>query len=99
MLTQQQAEAVALAVINRLDPYWPDRPPHVITLVTPHRLGWLFYYQSEEYIRTGSVSAMLAGNGPILVSGSDGSYIAVGTAAPFEARLLEAEIELERVRR
>jgi hypothetical protein len=95
MITQEQAEAVARRVIDEPDPYWPDRPPHVITKVEPHRLGWLFYYQSDEYVRTGNPSAMLAGNGPVLVSRSNGSHVQVGTAAPFEIRLVEAERKLE----
>ena len=57
MINQEQAEAVARKVIDEPDPYWPDRPPHVITRVETHRLGWLFYYQSQEYIRTGNPSA------------------------------------------
>ncbi len=98
MITQEQAEAVARQVINEPDPYWPDRSPHVITKIEPHRLGWLFYYQSEEFIRTGNPSAMLAGNGPVLVSRADGSHVHVGTAAPFESRLVEAERKLESLR-
>jgi hypothetical protein len=98
MITQEQAEAVARNVIDEPDPYGPDRPPHVIARIEPHRLGWLFYYQSQEYIRTGNPSAMLAGNGPVLVSNVDGSHVQVGTAAPFESRLVEAERELEGIR-
>ena len=66
----------------------------VITEVKPHRLGWLFYYQSQEYLRSGSISSALAGNGPILVSKHDGSYVRVGTGAPLEESLAEAKREL-----
>lgn len=95
MITQEQAEAIAREVINEHDPYWPNHPPHVITTVVLHRLGWLFYFQSEEYVRTGIPSAMLVGNGPVLVSSSNGAYVRVGTAAPFESCLVEAELRLE----
>jgi hypothetical protein len=98
MITQEKAEAVARQVIDEPDPYWPDRPPHVITKIETHRLGWLFYYQSEEYIRTGNPSAMLAGNGPVLVSRADGSHVQVGAGAPFEISLVEAERKLEGIR-
>jgi hypothetical protein len=98
MITQEQAQAVARRAIDEPDPYWPDRPPHVITKVEAHRLGWLFYYQSEEYARTGNPSAMLVGNGPVLVSREDGAHVHVGTAAPFESRLVEAERKLEGIR-
>ncbi|MCX8203217.1 MAG: acetate--CoA ligase family protein, partial [Nitrososphaeria archaeon] len=46
----EEAEAVARRVIDEPDPYWPDRPPLVITKVQPHRLGWLFFYQSQRYL-------------------------------------------------
>jgi hypothetical protein len=95
MITEEQAEAIALAVINEPDPHWPDRPPLVLTKTEPHRLGWLFYYQSSEHLRTGEFSSVLAGNGPLLVAALDGSHARVGTAAPLEERIVEAARKLE----
>ena len=94
MITQEHAKSVAQRVLDEPDPYWPDRPPLIITNVEAHRLGWLFYYQSQEYLRTGDFSTILAGNGPILVSSEDGRYVRVGTAPPFAERIAEAERQL-----
>lgn len=32
------------------------------------RQGWVFFYNSEEFVRTGDPVSALAGNGPILVT-------------------------------
>jgi len=29
--------------------------------------GWAFFYQSEAFVATGDVSAMLAGHGPVVI--------------------------------
>ncbi|GAA3720337.1 hypothetical protein GCM10022224_102900 [Nonomuraea antimicrobica] len=47
--------------------------PLAITRVTEHRLGWIVSYQSQIYLRSGSTSDLLAGNGPYLVDRRDGS--------------------------
>ncbi|GAA1623482.1 hypothetical protein GCM10009733_020140 [Nonomuraea maheshkhaliensis] len=47
--------------------------PLAITRVTEHRLGWIVSYQSQAYLRSGSTSDLLAGNGPYLVDRHDGS--------------------------
>ncbi|MFD4139320.1 YrhB domain-containing protein [Streptomyces sp. NPDC058572] len=45
----------------------------VVAGVTHHELGWIIGHQSAEYLRTGNGSHALAGNGPYLVDGNDGS--------------------------
>ncbi|MFC5825198.1 YrhB domain-containing protein [Nonomuraea insulae] len=47
--------------------------PLTITRVTEHRLGWIVSYQSQAYLRSGSISDLLGGNGPYLVDRHDGS--------------------------
>jgi hypothetical protein len=94
MITQEQAEAVVLRVINEPSRHAPDRPTFVITRVEPNRLGWLFYYQSEEYVRTGELSKMYVGHGPVLVSSDNGAYVETGSAPPLAERVAEAERQL-----
>jgi hypothetical protein len=95
MITQEQAEALVLRVVNDPNRYAPDRPNFVITVVEPHRLGWLFYYQTEEYVRTRDFSKMYVGHGPVLVSSRDGAYVETGSAPPLAERVAEAERQLE----
>lgn len=48
--------------------------------------GWLFFYNSAAFIRSGSFLDALAGNGPLLV-GDDGSVQALTTAIPWEEQI------------
>lgn len=42
-----------------------------------------FFYQSDEYVKTGNSLAALAGNGPILVDRRSGFVAVAGTALPL----------------
>lgn len=53
--------------------------------------GWVFFYTSEAYVRTGAIGAMLAGNSPFLIDAEDGSLHVLGTANPVETYLQEYE--------
>lgn len=73
------------------------RTPHGMTLVilddeTIERgFGWVFFYQSREYLETGDLSQQLAGNAPIIVDREDGSVHTTGTAEPVEHYLAAYE--------
>lgn len=41
--------------------------------------GWVFFYQSEEYIRTGDLNKLIGGNAPIIVDKLNSSVIITGT--------------------
>lgn len=47
-------------------------------------LGWVFFYQSKEYIQTGDFLDAIAGNAPIIVNKYDGSLHVTGTAHTVE---------------
>lgn len=46
--------------------------------------GWMFFYQSETFLKTGDVHDCLAGNAPVIVGRFDGSLHVTGTALPPE---------------
>lgn len=48
--------------------------------------GWLFFYNSAEFLKTGDPSSALAGNGPILVS-HDGLTHILPSAIPWDIAL------------
>lgn len=52
---------------------------------------WVFGYQSVEALRTGSISAMLTGNAPIIVDGKTGEIFETGTARSTEYYLKNYE--------
>ena len=41
--------------------------------------GWVFFYQSEEFVRFGKLEKMIGGNAPILVDKFDGTIYLTGT--------------------
>lgn len=45
--------------------------------------GWVFFFNSADFVRTGNHLHALAGNGPLLVR-RDGGVIALPSAVPWE---------------
>jgi hypothetical protein len=94
MITKEQATAIVREWINRPDPYWPDRPEMVITVIEDREYGWIFYYTSRPYWETKDIRHAIAGNGPLIVSQEDASIFPAGTAAPIKDRIVEAEAKM-----
>lgn len=46
--------------------------------------GWVFFYQSKEYLEHGDIHALLLGNAPVIVDRVDGTVHVTGTAYPIE---------------
>lgn len=44
--------------------------------------GWVFFYQTKEYIETGDVMQMGGGNSPIIINKNDGTITKTGTGEP-----------------
>jgi hypothetical protein len=56
--------------------------------------GWVFFYQSRGYAENGDPSAMLIGNGPVVVLRRDGSVHQFGSALPAPEILRRFEIAM-----
>lgn len=52
-----------------------------------HSFGWVFFYDSEQHIKTGALEDALAGNAPFIVERSAGRILVTGTARPVEEYL------------
>ena len=50
-------------------------------------IGWVFFWNSRQYIEQGDYRYALAGNGPFLVDRCDGSIHQFPTAYPTEENL------------
>jgi hypothetical protein len=46
--------------------------------------GWVFFYNSVEFVRTGDMRFALGGNAPIIVDRSSGELTVTGTSHPVE---------------
>lgn len=69
------------------------------TIARPY--GWVFFYQSTEFLRTRESGKQLAGNSPILIDRVNGELRLFGTARPigdylkeYESRLPQARLEM-----
>lgn len=97
MIDQRQAESIASQYLDDL-----GREIGVsLTVVRRQDLpyGWLFFYNSMTYLKTGEIGAMLAGNAPFVVDALDGSLHVLGTAHPIEVYLEEYEVARGHVKR
>ncbi len=50
-------------------------------------VGWVFFYNSRQFVETGDEKHALIGNAPLLIDGRTGSLHLLGTERPVEAYL------------
>ena len=48
-------------------------------------VGWVFFYNSREFVETGDPRASVIGNAPLLIDGRTGLVHLLGTERPVEA--------------
>lgn len=53
--------------------------------------GWVFFYQSKQYVETGDFRCMLGGNAPYLVNRHSGILTVTGTTHDIDFYLNEYE--------
>ena len=53
--------------------------------------GWVFFYNSKEFLDTGDFRCTLAGNAPFFVDRVDGAITVTGTAKPIEDYIADYE--------
>jgi hypothetical protein len=59
------------------------------TIAKPY--GWIFFYQSKEFLDNGTALARFAGNAPIIVNRNSSEIRVTGTAKPLKHYLEEYE--------
>lgn len=96
MMNKETARAVAAESIGE-----GRETPDGITLVIvdadtqEHAFGWVFFYNSKEYLETGDFIYAIAGNAPVVVL-RDGTVRTTGTAQPLAEYLKAIEAEVNR---
>lgn len=89
----EKARAIAADYIGE-----SSQTPDGMTLVIvdeetqEHEFGWVFFYNSKEYIDTGDFIHAIAGNAPVVVL-RDGTIRTTGTARPLSSYLREIAAE------
>jgi hypothetical protein len=95
MISREQARALVEAEIHRPDPCGAQGSVKIVEDSTIERSwGWVFFYESSEYLRTGNESAALAGNAPYIVNRHTGEVIVTGTAWPTQKYIDDYESRL-----
>jgi Immunity protein 35 len=90
MITMTQAEALARTRVNELARAANDRFELLEDQTRPVDAGWLFFFNSADFIRTRDPIDALAGNGPILVF-KDGRVVQLSSALPIDQALMQAQ--------
>ena len=95
MLTREQAKELVYARINAEDPYALNKVELAIIddETIEKEYGWVFFYQTKEYLKTGDLLDVLVGNAPYIVNKYTGELIETGTANPIEEYIAEYEKE------
>lgn len=63
-----------------------------VTLERP--FGWVFFYQSRDFLLTGIERTRLAGNAPLIVNRYSGEVVSAGTAEPIEEHVASYEASI-----
>jgi len=89
MLSQQEAQELALKHASS------SVPVAIYTASTIEKpYGWIFFWDSKEFIETRQITAALADNGPILVNKFSRVVIRCDTSTRLEAWLRDYEVRL-----
>ena len=87
MITNDEAGVIANRYLDELQKEIGD--PLQLTKTQEESFGWVFFYQSKEFMETGALSSMLAGNAPFIVNRRDGAVHVLGTVHPVDVYLKE----------
>jgi hypothetical protein len=83
VIDRTEAERIAAAVVAE-----KSRGGVECVLVAEHTreepFGWVFFYQSVAFLRSGETRNRLAGNSPLVVFRDTGEVRATGTAHPLD---------------
>ena len=87
MITIKEAEVIANQYLIDLQVKIGD--PVQLTKIQEEPFGWVFFYQSKDYLETGNLSSMLAGNAPFIVDHKTGTVHVLGTVHPADVYIKE----------
>jgi len=67
-------------------PDYPQRQKHSLVVVTvrEYDFGWVFLWNTKEYVDTGNTLDAVLDNEPLIVDRGDGQLYAAGTALSLE---------------
>ena len=72
-------------------PGYQDRPKHHLVIVgeLEFEFGWVFYFNTKEFVDTGDLDHALGGNAPLIFDRADGELYFAGTAHDLDSYIEE----------
>jgi hypothetical protein len=90
-MNKEKARAIAAEHLSEGRQTPEGVTPVIIDAETQEReFGWVFFYDSKEYVETGDFIHAIPGNAPVVVL-RDGAIRTTGTARPLSEYLNEIE--------
>lgn len=94
MLNEEGANKVALEHLATLEKEIGEPLGLANSETLEKAFGWVFFYNSKDYIETGNFRSMLAGNAPFIVDRNSGEVHVTGTAKSVEDYITDYEQQL-----
>jgi hypothetical protein len=66
-----------------------------LTNIHEESFGWIFFYNSKQFIDTGDFSYAIAGNAPIIINRMTGELSVTGTAHSIEYYIEEYQRRID----
>jgi len=85
MINFQTAKALALDKLRDIESKGKVKLGLIENTVIEFEYGWIFCYQSQEFIKTNNFNEMISGNAPLLVDKYDGIVFVTGTGKDINA--------------
>lgn len=94
-MTKEEAKQLVDARINAVNPYAVKKTELAIIddVTIEKEYGWVFFYETKEYLKTCDFVDTLVGNAPYIVNKYTGEVIETGTAYPVDEYIEEYEKE------
>jgi hypothetical protein len=91
MITLDEARDIANEYVSKLESEAGKSLRIVDEQTIEKSFGWVFFYNSKDYLETGDFRSMLVGNAPLIVDKNDGSLHETGTAKPVSDYISDYE--------
>jgi hypothetical protein len=98
MLTKEEAIKKVEMKINEDDADYPhnSRLEIINNSTIEKNWGWVFFYQSSDYLKTANISSQLIGNSPYIVNKESGQLLETGTSQAIEHYINDYESKLNK---
>ena len=94
MITIIEAEKIAKKYLLEKEREFDESLQLIDSETIEKSIGWVFFYNSKEYIETGDFLSMLAGNAPFIINRNNGELYETGTAMSLDEYVSEYEAQL-----